>query len=214
MGETEQNPPDAGGTPPASTSPEGGGAAKAPAPKLPPELSRAAVLSGADELADGRAHVGIAVNLTSGGKPSTLVIADVTKVTAETNAAPVYLTRPISLKFDNLMKFLQSKGVDIPKELGGFMAAIELSCDAFYFSKDGPLLMMFSLANTEGIIKSLTGDDDLGQLFDVNGGSVRIFRCSKDKLPVLQAYAAELAGEPVPAPKLPSGSSEPKVTET
>lgn len=182
--------------------------AQTPALKLPPELARAAVMSGAEDLADGLTHVGMAVMMTSAGKPSTVVISDVTRIG---EGAPVYITKPMILEFKKLEAFLEGNGVQMDSSLKGFMRGIDLSCDAFYYSHNGPLLMMFSLTSADGIIKSVVkGKDEklgeqLGDLFDVKGGSVRIFRCSRDKLPVLQAYAAELTGEPAPALKPPPG---------
>ena len=70
-----------------------------------------------------------------------------------------------------------------------------VACDAFYYTaNNGPLLMMFTLQFNKGLISSLTGDPDVGDLFDIEGVSARVLRCADDKFPVLQKYAAELAG--------------------
>jgi hypothetical protein len=52
--------------------------------------------------------------------------------------------------------------------------------------------MMFALVVQDGLIKSLTGDDALGKLFDIQGASVRIMRCPPNSYSVLQDYVAEL----------------------
>ena len=53
--------------------------------------------------------------------------------------------------------------------------------------------MMFDLQLKEGLIKTLTNDEDLGNLFDITGASVRLLRCKEEDFPKLQAYAAQLA---------------------
>jgi hypothetical protein len=152
------------------------------------------VISGVEEFLDGQNHVGIAITVESDGKTSVLTIPDVGKVTA--GGSPVYITKPIVLKLDNLRKFLNKKKVTLPPAIDGLLKDASLSCDAFYFTANsGPLLMMFQLQFTKGLIASLTGDKDIGELFDIKGAAVRVFRCSKEKFPTLESYAAELRGE-------------------
>jgi hypothetical protein len=157
------------------------------------------VLSGAEELVDldmeGKdVHVGIAVGLKSGAGTSVLTIPDVTKVGA--GKSPIYITKPITLELKKLQKFLTKKGVTLPSALDGLLNDTTLSCDALYIkTNNGPLLMMFQVQFTKGLIASLTNDPDIGDLFDITGVAVRVFRCSKENFPVLQNYAAELREE-------------------
>jgi hypothetical protein len=154
------------------------------------------VISGTDTLLDSKNHIGIAVRVKSAGGPSVLVIPDVAGVKEGTN--PVYITRPLKLELANLQAFLTAKGVDLPDSIKRLLNDASVACNAFYFTaKNGPLLMQFALQFDEGLIKSLTGDEDIGKLFDVEGVSVRVFRCSEAAFPNLQKYAAELtAAEP------------------
>jgi len=153
------------------------------------------VLSGAEKYADGQVHAGIAVLVTSDGKPSTLMIPDVTKVKDE--GGPIYITRPIRITGKKLKDFLAKKGT-LPQEVSSLIKDLiedtSISCEAFYFTTNGPLLMMFQLKFDQGLIKTLTKDDDLGNLFDIQGASVRVFRCAKESFPVLEQYVAELSG--------------------
>ena len=52
---------------------------------------------------------------------------------------------------------------------------------------------MFALKFDKGLIGTLTGDEDLGNLFDIQGAAVRVLRCPKGSYEVLQKYAAGLA---------------------
>jgi|RhiMetdeSRZDD1v2_1073273.scaffolds.fasta_scaffold34414_3 hypothetical protein len=151
------------------------------------------VISGAESLLGTETHVGITVRVKSSGGPSVLVIPDVKG--AKTGAFPVYITKPITLELAKLQKFLANKNVELPKELSDLLKDTSVACNAFYFTaNNGPLLMMFTLQFNKGLIGSLTGDPDIGDLFDIEGVSARVFRCSEDKFPALQKYAAELAG--------------------
>jgi hypothetical protein len=125
------------------------------------------------------------------------MIPDVTKIST---GAPVYITKPIRIDGKNLKEFLNAKKIALPAAIGGdgtdknpgLIANLKISCEAFYFTTDGPLLMMFALTVQDGLIKSLTGDEALGKLFDVQGASVRILRCPASSYSVLQDYVAEL----------------------
>jgi hypothetical protein len=150
------------------------------------------VLSGAESLLGTETHVGVAIRVKSSGGPSVLVIPDVKG--AKTGAFPVYITKPIRLELEKLNNFLEKKSVQLPKELSDLLKDTSVACDAFYYTaNNGPLLMMFTLQFNKGLISSLTGDQDVGDLFDIEGVAARVFRCSEDKFPVLQKYAAELA---------------------
>lgn len=160
-----------------------------PLPSLP--MPPVDVLSGAESLADSATHYGISVRVKSSGGPSVLMIPDVKGV--RSGAFPVYITRPISLELKKLEAFLSRKA-PLPQEISGLLKDSSVSCNALYYTaNNGPLLMMFSLQFNKGLIASLTGDSDLGDLFDIEGVSARVIRCAEDKFPLLQKYAAELA---------------------
>lgn len=75
---------------------------------------------------------------------------------------------------------------------GGLIEDTTISCEAFYFTTNGPLLMMFALRFNRGLIESLTNDPALGALFDVKGASVRILRCKPEAFDTLKDYVAAL----------------------
>ena len=159
-------------------------------PELPAKQELSPVLSGAEKLLDGQTHTGIAVLVSSDGEPSTLMIPDVSKIK---DGQPVYITKPIRINGENLKKFLDKKEVSLPNEVTALIENTKISCEAFYYTKDGPLLMMFELKLKGGLIESVTGDEDLGALFDIQGASVRVFRCPEKSFPVLEKYCAELS---------------------
>jgi hypothetical protein len=150
-----------------------------------------AVLAGADKQTDGQTHFGVAVMVSSDGKPSTLMIPDVAGVAT---GEPVFITKPIRINGENLKTFLKNKGVKLPEALSNLIEDTKISCEAFYYTKDGPLLMMFALKFEEGLITSLTHDEDLGKLFDVKGAAVRVLRCPENAFDILKQYAAGLEG--------------------
>jgi hypothetical protein len=154
------------------------------------EESTAVVLSGAEKLLDGQTHTGVAVLVTSDGKPSTLMVPDITKVT---DGAPVYITKPIRINGQNLKAFLAKKNVNLPEKVTKLIEDTMISCEAFYYSNNGPLLMVFAIKFEEGLIGSLTGEPELGALFDIQGASVRVLRCPQNSFDVLKQYAAGLA---------------------
>jgi hypothetical protein len=150
------------------------------------------VISGAESLLGPETHVGIAVRVKSSGGPSVLVIPDVEG--AKTGAYPVYITKPITLELKKLTDFLAKKNIKLPSELDNLLKDSSVACNAFYYTaNDGPLLMMFTLQFNKGLIASLMGDDSLSELFDIEGVAARVFRCTEDKFPALQKYAAELS---------------------
>lgn len=167
---------------------------KSVTPKTNPPVvaTTSIVLSGAEKQLDGKTHAGIAVMVSSDGQPSTLMIPDVAGVA---DGKPVYITKPIRIDGKNLKNFLAKKqGVNLPKEISDLIEDTKISCEAFYYSKHGPMLLMFALIFKEGLIASLTHDADLGALFDVEGASVRLLRCEENAFDVLKQYAAMLEG--------------------
>lgn len=187
-------------------------------PTTTPAVTRQlpAVLAGADTLMNGKLRIGVEVRVKSGSGSSALRIADVTRIS---KGEPVYIAKPIRLEGYNLRKFLIGKGIlhekadtekddkgqeikgpdgkpkkQLEEAYGRLIDDATISCQAFYFTAgDNPLLMMFDLQLKNGLIESLTGDKDLGDLFDITGASVRLLRCKEEDFPKLQAYAAQLA---------------------
>ena len=151
--------------------------------------STSVILSGAEKQTDGQTHFGVAVMVSSDGKPSTLMIPDVAGVAT---GEPVFITKPIRIDGKNLKAFLKNKGVELPDAINNLIEDTQISCEAFYYTKNGPLLMMFALKFEEGLIASLTGDEDLGKLFDVKGAALRVIRCEEKNFDILKQYAAGL----------------------
>lgn len=148
---------------------------------------------GKPKFLDGNPHYGVAVVLTSGSGESTLMMPDVTA------KEPVYVTRPIVLELVKLKAFLTAKGIALPDAVGRLLKNAKISCDAFYYSKT-VRLFMFALSIEDGLIATLSGDPDLGTLFDIKRLSVRVIQCKEDSFSVLQGYVAELSGEPAKEP--------------
>lgn len=155
-----------------------------------PETSVA--LSGiTDGFLDGNPHFGLAIGVSSGTGLSTLMVPDITGVKT---GQPVFITRPIGLVGKNLKDFFVAKGITLPQEVLNLIDDTTISCEAFYYSTD-VILMMFAIKFDAGLIKSLTGDDALGKLFDVKGASLRLIKCPKASFSVLQKYAAGLSAQ-------------------
>lgn len=161
-----------------------------PQTDLPQTATTSDVLSGAEQLLDGENHCGIAILVASDGVPSTLMIPDVGGVK---DGKPVFITKPIRINGENLKAFLQNKGVSLPDPLPSLIENTQISCEAFYWTKAGPMLMMFAINFKEGLIKTLTGDPDLEKLFTIQGAAVRVIRCPKGSFDVLKQYAAGLS---------------------
>lgn len=155
-----------------------------------PETSVA--LAGISEgFLDGKPHYGLAIAVSSGTGLSTLMIPDITGVS---NGQPVFITRPIGLVGKNLKDFFLAKKIALPPEVLSLIEDTTISCEAFYYSTD-VVLMIFAIKFDQGLIKSLTGDEALGKLFDVKGASVRVIKSPKASFSVLQKYAASLSGQ-------------------
>ena len=110
------------------------------------------------------------------------------------------LADPIMIDSKDLMNFLEHAGIKMPEVLmeSAHIADTKVSCEAFYYTTNGPLLIMFELAFRDkegkaGFIKRLTGVKALGELFDVQGAFVRLFRCPRESFPSLRQYCARLA---------------------
>ena len=159
--------------------------------QLTPTPETSVALSGiTDGFLDGKSHFGVAVTVSSGTGLSTLMIPDITGVST---GQPVFITKPISLVGKNLKDFFTAKGLTIPAPVLNLIEDTTISCEAFYYSKD-VILLMFALKFDAGLIKSLTGDEAIGKLFDVKGATLRMINCPKASFSVLQKYAAGLSG--------------------
>ena len=64
---------------------------------------------------------------------------------------------------------------------------------AGYEVEIGPLLMMFEIKVDGGLIKSLTEDDALSELFDINSAELRVLRCPASSKDTLVKYVESLA---------------------
>jgi len=161
---------------------------------------------------DGNVHVGVAIGLRTGDRPSALVVPDVLGVGK--GESPVYLAKPLKIELDNILEYLNKKQPGIKDQLKGenspvknFLANTSVAIDSFYYKGAKPdaadkkgelLLMQFALnfAKDEsggGLIGNLTGDSDLSAMFDITGLSLRVLRCDKDKVEVLQNYVDGLS---------------------
>jgi hypothetical protein len=180
-----------------------------------------AVLSGVgEELLDGNLHVGVAIDVAASGKPSTLMLPDVTGV--KSGKSPIFITKPIEIEGKNFTEFLTAKSITLPEQAKNLIADTTIGLNAFYFVndrvepeyevvegkkvpkkdingkeitkkiKDGAFMMSVDAKFEQGLITSLTGDESLGKLFEVKKISLRVLRCTKDEFPTLQAYAKEL----------------------
>lgn len=160
-------------------------------------VPNSSMLSGADDLTFNETCIGVSINLKSSGIPSSLVIPDVSGVK---DGKPVFITKRLVLDGKNFKKFLTAKGLikEDQKDEGGnplinLIGDTSISCEAFYYSKSGPMLMIFEVNIGEGLIKNLTGDEDLGNLFDITGANLRVLRITKpEDIEILDQYVARL----------------------
>jgi hypothetical protein len=118
---------------------------------------------------------------------------------------PVSIPGPTPLEGKDLTDLLIAKGIlhkktdsdELKEPIGGFLKDATITVDAFYFTSNGPLLMIFELQargpNEEEPIQALTGDKELGGLFEVTSASARVLCCTKGSFEILLRYAAELS---------------------
>jgi hypothetical protein len=207
---------------------------------LPPEPPAKTAYDLPESIFSGAFHFGVAITITAGGKQSTIMIPDATRIS---KGEPVYTTGRVDIRGEGLKKFLEAKGVKLPGALARILGDATMACDAFYYStnphqfdadetqgttKDdrvktvmkslgyeegsaefkewlknrkkgdkyevdlGPLLMMFSITFDNGVISDLVGDKNIGDLFDIKGGSIRVVRCPHDKIDTLKNYVKQL----------------------
>ena len=155
------------------------------------------LLAGAQKFVDVSkdAHTGISFYVSCNREDhSTVMIPDLAKI----GDGPVYITKPVTIDGGNLRTFLKSKGIFADTEKGPtpwekLIADAKISCEAFYYTKDGPLLMVFQIELKEGLLTDL-GGKELGDLFEIHGASVRVLRCpNADAFKTLQEYCASLS---------------------
>ena len=188
-----------------------------------PEIPSGKVLSGADDLFDGATHVGVAIEVAAGGDVAYVMIPDATRIKEGRPifiTAPVQIE---GKNLSNFLKAKGVQLDD--NALGRLLKDVRIGCEAFYFSTEkekldteekvkadneanpgadkkkddeverGPLLMMFEVAVDNGLIGTLSGDPDLGSLFDINSVMLRVLRCPASKRSVLEDYVSALPRE-------------------
>ena len=188
-----------------------------------PEMPSGKVLSGADDLFDGATHVGVAIEVAASGDVAYVMIPDATRIKEGRPifiTAPVQIE---GKNLSNFLK-AKGVQID-DNALGRLLKDVRIGCEAFYFSTEkekldteekvnayneanpgadkkkddeverGPLLMMFEVAVDNGLIGTLSGDPDLGSLFDINSVMLRVLRCPASKRSVLEDYVSALPRE-------------------
>ncbi len=91
-----------------------------------------------------------------------------------------------------LKAFFKARGPDLPTTIGNLIVDTAIWCYAFYYSKD-VVLTIFTLRSETGLIATLTGDANLGNLFELKGAAMRLSKCPKASINVLEKYVTSLA---------------------
>lgn len=159
--------------------------------------------------ADGKTHVSVSVNLETDGHPASLLIDNPGEAgTEQGGGTSVCLTHPLEIKFDRLEKYLGTQNVTVPAPLANTMKTLELDCTAFYYRDSGPMLLSIALkcsdADKGGLIASLTNSPELGELFDIEGVSLRVLKCPEACREELETYWKAVSA----VQSLPSGETE------
>lgn len=145
-----------------------GGQLEKPAQGKPVELPTGlGLLSGTEALlrnnkkTDGtetaKTQVSLAIEVTSKNQVSRIVVPSFSDP-----EHTFFLTRPLRLKTSGLVSYLEKEGVHIkdwPEALQNVLNATELDCEAMYYSKSGPLLVMVKLAFQGGLLQALMGKE-------------------------------------------------------
>jgi hypothetical protein len=125
----------------------------------------------------------------------------------EQGKEPVSVPGPVELVGKDLTDLLIAKGIlhkktdsdELKESIGGFLKNTPITVDAFYFTSNGPLFMVFELQprglRGEEPIQALTGDKELGGLFEVTSASARVLCCTEGSFETLRRYAAELSAK-------------------
>ena len=88
-------------------------------------------------------------------KPSSILILNLDTIKNE----PVCPEKPVTLK--GLKTFLIDQGLSLPKQITELIEDTDIFCKAFYYSKNGPLLMIFELG-----VKAKEGQEEKRQVQD------------------------------------------------
>src|ERR1700744_3828555 len=108
----------------------------APAPDVEKPPARLVLDAEPASMLDGKVHIGIAVGLRTGDKPSALVVSDVLSITA---GSPIYLTKPLTLELDKIRAYLAKKdktaneNLDKNEKLKAFLKNTEVAINSLYF---------------------------------------------------------------------------------
>lgn len=147
-------------------------------------LSKDMLLAGLEKKLDGNTHVSLAIEF-NGNQSSTLMIPDLS------GTAPVYIDNKIEIDGKKLTAFFKNKYTDIyskfPDKLQSLIDKTTAECSAFYYQKNGPLLMIFSLGFEGGLLSALLGDG-IDEIFDVKSFSLRLFKCPNTMFQDLKDY--------------------------
>ena len=175
-------------------------------------------------LFDGETHFGVAVAVKADGKESYLMIPDATNITKgqpvyitkrvslegkhlETYLAKKSVSMPKEVK--DLLKttsiscdafyFSKNERALTETEKTAWLEEHKADNDAATKATkitvdEGALLMMFEVTFDKGLMGALTGDQDLANLFDISGASLRVLRCREPSKKILEEYV-ELLGE-------------------
>jgi hypothetical protein len=146
-------------------------------------------LAGADKMKGKTdARISLAINVaTNRDDLSTIMITDLKEFDG-----PVYITNPVRINGANLKKLLEGK-VRLDDKVKKCIEDGMISCEAFYYTKSGPLLMVFQLNFEKGLLTDL-GGEEVGNLFDIHGASLRVLRVPNDQaLETLEEYCAALS---------------------
>jgi hypothetical protein len=88
---------------------------------------------------DGKAHVGLAIGLSTDNNPSALILPDISGLVEGTQ--PVFLAKPLKLNLIKIKDYLKAKSpesakaMDGNKALEGFLTNTAVEVNSFYFRK-------------------------------------------------------------------------------
>jgi len=103
-----------------------------PTPSTPaPEPPARTAYDLPESIFSGAFHFGVAITITAGGKQSTIMIPDATRIS---KGEPVYTTGRVDIRGEGLRQFLEAKGVKLPGALARILGDATMACDAFYYS--------------------------------------------------------------------------------
>lgn len=161
--------------------------------------SNACMNSELAELADGKTHVALEVDLKTSGDESSVVVTDATGIL---NGAPICITGPVTIKWANLKAaFENDLPGDVKKHIDGQQKnsegeGLEIGLRAFYYSAAPPsadsseapgdtksqkagsstLLMNIELHTAKGLLHDLGVDEKIANIFDISGAAIRIVK--------------------------------------